>query len=213
MFVVVLLPDTTVKRLSTVVEAFHTGPGYAGMTEAEASAFERHELMRDAIKITLEHPIVGVGAGMFTQYRWDKMRGVDGRSKPYLPTHNTYLEIASECGIPAVIFYVIFLISIYRQIGPIRRLTAARATDETDRLWSVALCVEAALVYFAICAAFMTCDKHPHQFFLAGLAIALQRMARSPISQMAAPIAALPAGFPMARVPFVGKRPYPVGAR
>ena len=210
MVVALTLPATTLERLSTVLEAFSPGKGYSGMSEAQASALERHEVMRDAIKVTLSHPIVGVGAGMFTQYRWDKMKGADGLSKPYLPTHNTYLEISSECGIPAVIFYLMFLGAIYGSIRTMRKLTAARP-PELDLLYSIALCTEAALVYFVVCAAFMTCDKHPHQFVLAGIAIALERMARSPLAGLSV---TPPKPLPMAAVPFVGKRrPYPVVAR
>jgi O-antigen ligase len=149
------------------------------MSEAEASAAERHELMQDAITAALQHPVTGVGAGMFVQYRFDVMLRPDGTHKPYLPAHNTYLEIASECGFPGVVLYLIFLGSIYGAVRKTRNLTAARSTTDSDLLWSIALCVEAALVYFAVCAAFMTCDKHPHQFVLAGFAIAMLRMARA----------------------------------
>ena len=34
--------------------------------------------------------------------------------------------------------------------------------------------LEAALAYFVVCAAFMTCDRHPQQFVLAGIAISLE---------------------------------------
>ena len=211
MVVALCLSETTLNRLLTIGKAFNPGQGYVGMNEADASSLERHELMRDAIKIALEHPIVGVGSGMFTQYRWDKLLLQNGQHKPYLPTHNTYLEIASECGIPAVILYLFFLSSIYGPIRAMRKLTAGRANPEAKLLSSIALASEVALIYFFVCAMFMTCDKHPHQFVLAGIAIALQRMARSPLDGSPA---AQPASMPMASVPFVGKRrTYPVGAR
>jgi O-antigen ligase len=210
--VVAALPASTLERLSTVLYAFNP-KSTVGTNEAEGSALERHDLMRDAVKIAIAHPIVGVGAGMFMQYRWDKLLRADGLHKSYIPAHNSYLEIASECGIPGVIFYVLFLWIIHRQIRIMQKLTVARSTPQTDMLWSVCLCVEAALVYFVVCAAFMTCDRHPHQFLLAGFAIALQRMARSS-TLMGTPTAAPPLMNPlMPAVPFVGKRPFPIAAR
>jgi hypothetical protein len=58
----------------------------------------------------------------------------------------------------------------------------------------IVVCLESALVYFTVCAAFMTCDRHPHQFALAGLAIALERMARaqSSMDTLVAPNTAVP---------------------
>jgi O-antigen ligase len=207
------LPEAAVERLSTVLDAV-AGPSSessaAGMTEAEASAFERHELMQDAIKTAITHPLAGIGAGLFTQYRWDRMLRADGGHKPYLPAHNTYLEVASECGVPGVIFYVIFLGSMYTTIRDTRKLAAAQASPQADLLTSIALCAEAALVYFAVCAMFMTCDKHPHQFVLAGFAIAMVRMARAlPVK---APAAVPATRRPNAVAPYAGPRPRPVAA-
>jgi O-antigen ligase len=185
------LPDSAVERLATVLEAFNPPAEtqfYQGLTEAQASSLERHEIMRDAIETALYHPFVGIGAGLFVQYRYDKMLRPDGSHKPYLPAHNTYLEIASESGIPGLILYLVFLWTVYASIRKTLKLTAGRANPQADLLWSIALSNEAALAYFATCAAFMTCDKHPHQFVLAGFALAMYQMASS--LQMEAPVTA-----------------------
>jgi O-antigen ligase len=183
----------------------------AGLTEAEASSVERHELMQDAIATAIRHPFAGIGAGLFVQYRYDKMLRPNGSHKPYLPAHNTYLEIAADYGLPGVVFYLIFLGSIYAAIRETRKLSKARAAPQSDLIQSIALNVEAALVYFAVCAMFMTCDKHPHQFVLAGFAIAMLGMAR------ALPVKA-PAAAPLMRMPnnaparYAGKRSLPAAA-
>jgi len=210
--VILLLPANTLERLSTVVEAF-SPQQHSYLTEAEASALDRHDIMRDAIKATLDHPIVGVGAGMFVQYRFDHVLGASGLRKHYEPSHNTYLEIASEGGFPGVIFYLVFLWAIHSQIRAARKLATGRITAQAELLRSITMCLEAALVYFAVCAAFMTCDKHPHQFVLAGFAIALQKLAASWMGEDMPVAAPLPVSRPMAPVPFVGKRSSPVGVR
>lgn len=210
------LPQATLERLSTILDAV-AGPSSAssdaGMTEAEVSSFERHEVMADAIHTAITHPFAGVGAGLFTQYRWDRMLRPNGRHKPYIPAHNTYLEIASDSGIPGVIFYLIFLGSMFAAIHGTRRLTAARATPEEDLMWSIALCAEAALVYFSVCAIFMTCDKHPHQFALAGLTIAMLKIARARPAAVPAPAPVpVPVRLPAAPSRAVRSQSWPVTA-
>ena len=169
--------------------------------------------MRDAIKTTIKHPLLGVGPSMFMQYRFDNMPRENGMHKPYMPTHNTYLEIASECGIPGLLSYLFFLWAIFAQTRAARKLTLGRTSEQADQVRAITMCVEAALVYFAVCAAFMTCDKHPHQFVLAGLAIALQKMTRTWLGEET-PLSSPPMGSPsMIQVPIVKKRSFPVGVR
>ena len=179
---ILVLPDNTLDRLATITDAFDAPAGSPrsaqGMTEAEASRFERIELMQDAVAAAIHHPIVGVGAGMFVQYRFDMMRRADGSNKPYLPAHNTYLEIASDCGFPGVLLYLIFLGAIYMGIRSTRRFYKTHQGPRCESMLSITVCLEAALAYFAVCAFFMTCDKHPHQFVLAGFVIALGNLVR-----------------------------------
>ena len=212
--VALALPANTIGRLSTLFDDLNGQSVHlsnAKMSEAEASTLERRDLMVDALKMTLAHPLVGVGAGMFTQYRWEKLLQLNGQHKPYLPAHATYLQISSECGIPGVIVYLIFLGSIYVQVRATRKVVAARATANADMLWSVALCIEAALAHFAVNSCFITCDRYPHQFVLAGFAIAMQRLSRGPLAET--PAAVPRAGFSFTPVPFVGKRAFPVRTR
>jgi O-antigen ligase len=212
LFLMMILSASNLERLSTVFDAFSPTQTYADNSEAHASALARHDIMKDAIATTLEHPLVGIGSGMFAQYRWDHITLPDGRRKPYLPTHNTYLEVSSECGIPGLIFYLIFLWTIYRQSRVVRKLIAAQVSSQSELIGSIALCLEAAIVYFVVCAAFMTCDKHPHQFALAGFAIALSKMAPSWLAE-APPVAVPRAPCLTSTIPIVGKRPFPIGAR
>ena len=212
LFVILILPANTMARLSTVVDAFSPQSHFDG-SEAEASALDRHELMRDAIKATLEHPIVGVGASMFIQYRFDHMMSGNGAHKRYEPSHNTYLQIASEIGIPGVICYLLFLWAIHSQIRATRKLVAGRTGETAELIQSITLCVEAALLYFAVCAAFMTCDRHPHQFVLAGFAIAMQKMAPSWLAGIMPASTSSFSPMQMATVPVLRKRSFPVGTR
>ncbi len=51
------------------------------------------------------HPLFGVGPDQFAAAVSQEAAG-DGQQVPWLGTHNTYTQVSSECGIPALIFYV-----------------------------------------------------------------------------------------------------------
>src|SRR5579864_7063941 len=53
--------------------------------------------------------------------------------------------------------------------------------------------LEASFVYFVVCVFFMTCESHPEQFLLAGLAFAAEHVSRSLIP---APATRLPQNDP-----------------
>jgi putative inorganic carbon (HCO3(-)) transporter len=63
-----------------------------------SSAQERQHLFWRSIEVTKEHPLFGVGPGNFEQ--------VSGK---WLLAHNSFTQMSSEGGIPALIFYVLIL--------------------------------------------------------------------------------------------------------
>ncbi len=66
---------------------------------------ERQELMKRALHYVATRPLTGVGPGEFIDAVWtDEHR--EGKHPPALGTHNTYLEVASELGLPAFFCYV-----------------------------------------------------------------------------------------------------------
>lgn len=183
-----VLPSSTLERLKTILDAFASEQTAQQLpsTEAMDSTMERRDLMKDAITITLRHPITGVGPGEFPEYR-STLRYANGQQKRFFPSHNTYLQISSEAGITGLIIYLVFLTTIYRTLRRIRKLNASQTHPQWLLVNQITVCLEAALVYFMICAFFMTCDRHPHQFILAGMAIALERMMQSWLKQNPGP--------------------------
>lgn len=67
-------------------------------TEAYASSQIRRELFWRSVAVTMEHPIFGVGPGNFMQ-----------ESGSWHVTHNSFTQMSSEGGIPALILYVLIL--------------------------------------------------------------------------------------------------------
>ena len=190
MFVALLfvLPESTLQRFGTIFDSMDAESValQASTSEAMASTAERRDLFADAVQMTRENPIFGVGPGEYMDYRFNFLRDAFGRPKRFFPSHNTYAQIAAESGIPGLLLYLFFLIAIYRTILRIRRLAVLTNHPDAPTMKVIALCLEANLVYFAICAGFMTCDRHPHQFVIAGMALAGERLLKHWMEQQPA---------------------------
>ena len=84
------------------------------LNEAATSEEDRTQLLEDSIMFALKNPIFGVGPGDFSIAEGESRKGF------WLEPHNSYTEVACECGIPAAIFLVAGLVSsfgILRRIG------------------------------------------------------------------------------------------------
>src|SRR5579884_1330098 len=65
----------------------------------------RLELQKRAIQLTLEHPVFGVGPLNFEDAVEDMVRAKEQKKSGWQVSHNTYLQVSSEAGIPGLIFY------------------------------------------------------------------------------------------------------------
>ncbi len=73
-----------------------------GLSSGEA----RLELLKDSLLIISQNPIVGVGLGNFGGARWQYYKTLTGKNYAAQTNHNTYLQITSEAGIPAMILFL-----------------------------------------------------------------------------------------------------------
>ena len=65
----------------------------------------RLALLKASWTATLEHPFLGVGPGIFMDYQANSARGSGERGMWHV-THNAYTQVSSECGLPALVFYL-----------------------------------------------------------------------------------------------------------
>ncbi|HUS07495.1 MAG TPA: O-antigen ligase family protein [Bryobacteraceae bacterium] len=194
MGIVATTSTVVIDRLATTLSAFSGSDRPSD--EASQSAAERRELMKDGLWTTLTHPIWGVGPGQFGQYRWSTLSKPD-KPKTWFKTHNTYLELSADNGIPGVLIYLVFIWVTYKAIRRVRNATAAQTSPNLRMAFQLASCLELALVFFAVTALFMTVEGHPYMFILAGLAIAAERLVQVELRR--AQPAPLVAPFPAAR--------------
>lgn len=90
--------------------AFHPNAGDTGSTEI------RYGLWTAALGMIKDHPLLGVGIGMFKPMAANYTNG----ALRYV-AHNTYLEIAAEMGIPALLVYLMILFGSARTLERVRR--------------------------------------------------------------------------------------------
>ena len=139
LLVIVILPTAAI--LAVGKSSYFERMGTIIDTEADTSgsAQIRREILKRSLEVTVEHPIWGVGPGQF-----------DMVSGSWHQTHNSYTQLSSEAGIPALI---IFLMLIRRSFNNLRLL---RTTAERSQTWYLAGAVYCALVGYLVGAFFLS---------------------------------------------------------
>jgi O-antigen ligase len=113
---------------------------------AQGSYEERKLLMVKALEAIEHYPILGVGAGNFIVY-----------SEIWKEVHASYLQIAAEGGIPALILYLLFFSRGFKNL---RQLKMLQGLDTESVLFTAAL--SSSLVGFVVGACFA---PEAYQFF------------------------------------------------
>ena len=71
-----------------------------------ASSEGRKALLIQSISMTFQHPLLGVGPGVFSYVSWDQRKNTSGSGGQLLVSHNTYTQVSSETGIPGFLLFV-----------------------------------------------------------------------------------------------------------
>jgi O-antigen ligase len=169
--VVLSMPGDTLHRLSLIflnpaAESFATARDRASV----GSQMERQELLLASIEYMFTHPIFGIGPGQFSDYRWMTSRQV-GEHVASLGTHNSYTEIGSECGVPALFCYAGV---IFWSIRSNYRILKRTQSDPDRQLFArLSLCLLMSTLGFAVNAFFHHSGYSGYVPFLGGLSIVL----------------------------------------
>jgi O-antigen ligase len=156
----------------------------ARMSEiAVASATSRRELLVESVQATIRHPILGVGPGMFPEYR-EREAAKNGKHAAFLLTHNTYTQISSECGVAALIVFVAILVSIFRTATRIQRLTSMRPEPSMRALAAAATALRYSVLAYATTSLFLSVAYQSFLPTLAGMVAALEYSATRKLAGM-----------------------------
>ncbi len=130
------------------------------------SGVQRREELKRSLFIAIHHPLFGVGMANYILY-----------SDVNHASHNAYTQVASEMGIPALVFYVLFLITPLKRLRRIGRETSA--TRKTSQYYYLAVGLEASLIGYMVSSFFLSVAYLWYLYYLVGYAIALDRLYQS----------------------------------
>lgn len=108
-------------------------------SEAFGSAQQRKELLFKSLRVTAEHPLLGVGPGNFEEV-----------SGMWHVTHNSYTQMSAEGGIPA---FLLYLLIFMRSITNLKNVRKYRTAGKGINLFSMAL--EASLAAYLVGSFFL----------------------------------------------------------
>ncbi|HXJ39248.1 MAG TPA: O-antigen ligase family protein [Bryobacteraceae bacterium] len=94
---------------------------YAEGAEALESSASREYLLKTSLLYIVQHPVFGVGPGQFKTYEGTHNTFIGGHGE-WHDTHNAYTQAASECGIPAFLFFLAGIVSTFRLMIGTRRV-------------------------------------------------------------------------------------------
>jgi len=154
---IVAVPQNYSKRLETLAGKFQQGDMDNGSSEA------RKDLLVKSLKITATRPIFGIGPGNFQAY-----------THLWRVTHNTYTELSSECGIPALLLFLLLLSRAFRNVKYARKSLRANQNRELQ-LYASALWV--ALAAYLLGAFFASTAYELFPYYLVTYTTLLYRIA------------------------------------
>jgi O-antigen ligase len=192
-FVFTLLWATTKQKLVTVVLAsvlaatvpflvdggararlmtlFVTNSGDAELrAEAKDSADLRRYLLEQSLLATLHHPIFGVGVGQFSNYLGPKAKAEGKTGGTWNETHNTFTEVSSECGIPALLCFLAGTFSAFFSVYKIRG--RAKRAGNTE-IANACFCYLLSMFPYLVSIFFLANAYRFYMPVMIGLAIAL----------------------------------------
>lgn len=124
---------------------------FSSFTLSEGSNSERLLNWRQAVKIIEDNPIVGVGVGAYSE-------ALNARSpeRSSVSAHNTYLDIAAEMGIPALLAWFVILLLVIKNL-----LNMLKINSELTREKVFSIGLVGAVVWFSIQMFFDTAIYSP----------------------------------------------------
>jgi O-antigen ligase len=132
--------------------------------DATGSAQERQGLMMHAIVIAIRHPITGIGIGNIGAYM-DKV------------THNSYIEIAAELGMPGLIAYLMLIFAPMRSLKRIAKSTEEYRRPQDRELYILSVGIHATIIGYIVCSFFASYQYFWYLYYPVAYAIAVRRLA------------------------------------
>jgi O-antigen ligase len=137
---------------------------------AAGSTVQRTHLLNESIFVTLTHPVFGVGLGNFSPYLFQFNQTVGLEKEPYLGTHNTYTQISSEAGMPALLVFLGIIVISWRSLTRLIHATRDDIRPEVKDIHYTALATQCTVAAFFFCLCFIHVAYDPLPHIVIGLA-------------------------------------------
>lgn len=131
--------------------------------DAVSSASHRRELLFQSTLVALRRPLFGVGMGNFNIV-----------SLYGLETHNSYTQVASEMGMPALVLYASFIIVPLLGLRRIERETFG--VQSCSRSYYLAVGLQASLAGYMVSSFFLSVAYQWYIYYLVAYAVCLRRI-------------------------------------
>ena len=185
--VATIMPGRLVARYKTVAGDADTEDSEmdaAMMSSASSSTESRRQLLIHSLLFTWQHPIFGVGPGMFTVADDAYAKSLGLRKGAWLGTHNSYTQVSSEIGIPAFLFY---LASVFLSIaGPLQVYRKTRGDPRLEQMGTIALGLHYTMIIYAVTVLFEHIAYTVMLPIFGGFVAALVRVADAEIERIKA---------------------------
>jgi O-antigen ligase len=174
--VIVFVPGSAKERLATIFASSDTSN--VADNEALASKAQRAYLLRRSIELTLQHPALGVGPGQFAVAE-SGMSQAEGVRAQWLGTHNTYTQVSSEDGLPALLCFVASLFFCWRELSAAEKIHKRIRSPHTANYLAAAFALRLALVSYVVFFCFEHIAYDPFYPALAGIIVAFAGASRA----------------------------------
>jgi O-antigen ligase len=138
---------------------------------AEYSSIARRELLQQSLKLTVAHPLFGVGPGIFVVGA-AQMSSAEGQRPMWHVSHNTYTQVSSETGIPGLLLYLGALWATFRNVFWFR--THSRI-DRTGSVSAMGLAFLLSLAGLCVGLTFSSSAYLPYMPILMGLSVVFRK--------------------------------------
>lgn len=176
--VMVALPQSTSSRLASLF-------GEENL-EADQSADARSHLFRQSLIYTVQHPLFGVGPDQFSNYQSQEH---EAKKALWHPTHCTWTQVSSECGVPGLIFFVLGLGTACWSVARVYR--RARELGNSD-IANACFCYLLAMVGFLTSITFLSNAYGPTIPLMVGLGVSMSAAAAKRMAEKRVPAPLMP---------------------
>jgi hypothetical protein len=158
----------------------------SGLAEsARESSSQRYDVLGRSILFTFRHPLFGVGLGNFPVASGTS----SGKSVDWIDPHNTFGQVSSEAGIPALVLYISLLgVAIRRALRIAKTKTVGKEANEIRLLARASMI---SLLTWALGAWFVSIAYNLVSFYFLIIPLTLERSGGWKVGEQLAPAVAI----------------------